>query len=229
MSSIMMQSVDESLQQTPLEEKPFHPVIRAAARVISVVFHPLFIPVYLSWFLLYINPIFPAFSPWAKTVVLLRFLVMYTLFPIVTVLLLKGLGFIDSIFLKNQKDRIIPYVASGVYYFWMWYTLRNQPEFPRELVLLTLAIFLASSGGILANSYLKVSMHALSVGVMVTYVLLMAFFSEANFGVYISVAFLIGGAVCTSRLVTLDHHPAEVYIGLFIGILAQVIAYVVMY
>jgi hypothetical protein len=72
-------------------------------------------------------------------------------------------------------------------------------------------------------------MHALSVGVMVTYVLLMAFFSEANFGVYISLAFLIGGAVCTARLVTLDHHPAEVYIGLFIGILAQVIAYVVMY
>ncbi len=211
------------------EEKPFHPAVRMAAKVISFVFHPLFIPVYVSWFLIYINPIFPAFTAWDKTILLIRFVVMYTVFPLATILLAKGLGFVQSIYLKTQKDRIIPYVACGLYYFWMWYTLRNQPQFPKEVVLFTLAIFLASSGGIIVNSYMKVSMHALAVGVMVTFIILMAFLSPASFGFYIAIALLVTGMVCTARLVNFDHHPLEIYAGLFVGVLAQLIAYQVMY
>lgn len=210
-------------------DAPFHPVIRIGAKIISFVFHPLFIPVYLSWFLMYVNPIFPAFTPWDKTVLLLRFLVMYTVFPLATVLLARGLGFIDSVYLRTQKDRIIPYVACGLYYFWMWYTLRNQPQFPKELVLLALAIFIASSAGLMANSYLKVSMHGLSVGVMITYIIIIAFLSAASFGFFISIALLIAGIVCTARMVNTDHHPVEVYAGLFIGILAQLLAYYIAY
>lgn len=207
------------------KEKPFHPALRIGARIISVVFHPLFIPVYVSWFLIYINPLFPAFTPRDKTILLIRFLVMYSLFPLVTILLAKGLGFVQSIYLRTQKDRIIPYVACGLYYFWMWYTLRNQPEFPKELVMLSMAIFIASSGGLMLNSYLKISMHAISVGVMATFMILMAFLSGASFGIYLSAALLVTGLVCTARLINADHYPLDVYSGLFVGILAQVVAY----
>jgi hypothetical protein len=224
-----MHSTIKQLHTASAGEKPFHPAIRIAARVISVIFHPLFIPVYISWFLLFINPIFPAFDTKAKAMLLIRFLVMYTVFPLATILLAKGLGFIQTIYLKTQKDRIIPYVACGLYYFWMWYVLRNQPEFPRELVLLALAIFLASSLGLILNSYLKVSMHALSVGVMMAFLMIMAFMSAASFGVFLSVAFLITGLVCTARLINNDHSTAEVYIGLFGGIISQLVAYWFMY
>ena len=78
---------------------------------------------------------------------------MYSFFPLVTVLLAKGLGFLDSIYLKTQKERIIPYIACGVYYFWMAYVLRNQPEFSKEVVQLSMAIFIASSLGLLVNIY----------------------------------------------------------------------------
>jgi hypothetical protein len=156
--------IEEATQQqgSAVVNRPsYHPILHGVARVISVVFHPLFIPVYLSAFVLYYTPIFPGFAPADKVLLLLRFLVMYTLFPLVTVLLAKGLGFVETIYLRTQKDRIIPYVACGLYYFWMWYVLRNQPEFPREMVSLALAIFLASSGGLVLNSYVKVSMHAI--------------------------------------------------------------------
>src|SRR5690349_3076344 len=180
-----------------VKEVSFHPAMRIAARVISYVFHPLFIPVYISWFLMYISPVFPAFSAVDKGMLLIRFLVMYTVFPLVTVLLAKGLGFIESVYLKTQKDRIIPYVACGVYYFWMWYVLHNQPQFPSYLITLSLAIFLASSIGLIANSFMKVSMHAISQGVMLCFILLLAFRTDINFGPYIAVAFLIAGMVST--------------------------------
>lgn len=210
----------------PLETgTSFPPVIRIAARIISYIFHPIFIPVYLSWFLIFINPLFPAINEEDKWILLLRFVVMYTVFPLITVMLAKGLGFIQSVYLKTQKDRIIPYVVCGVYYFWMWYVLKNQPEFPPYFVMLSLAIFIASSLGLVVNSFMKVSMHTISVGIMITFVLLLAFLTDVNYGFYIAIAFLLAGAVSSARLITSDHYPIEVYGGLVIGIVAQLVAY----
>jgi hypothetical protein len=218
-------SANLPLKESSSKEELFHPVIRIAARIISFIFHPLFIPVYISWFLIYINPLFPAINPSDKWILLLRFIVMYTVFPLVTVFLAKGLGFIQSIFLKTQKDRIIPYVVCGIYYFWMWYVLKNQPEFPRYFVMLSLAIFIASFLGLIVNSFMKVSMHAISVGVMITFILLLAFLTDANYGFYIAIAFLLAGTVSSARLINSDHYPVEVYAGLVVGIVAQLVAY----
>lgn len=220
--------IEEATQQqgsAVVNRHTYPPMVHWAARVISIVFHPLFIPVYLSAFVLYYTPIFPGFAPADKVLLLLRFGVMYTLFPLVTVLLAKGLGFIETIYLRSPKDRIIPYVACGLYYFWMWYVLKNQPEFPREMVSLALAIFLASSGGLVLNSYIKVSMHGISLGVAITFIYLLALTVDASFGFYLSLATLITGLVSTARLINSDHHPVEVYAGLFIGIIGQLVAH----
>lgn len=214
-------------QSAVMENADFHPAVRTIAKVISVVFHPLFIPVYISWFLIQQSPLFPAFSAAEKNILLIRFLVMYTIFPLVTVLLAKGLGFIESIYLKTQKDRIIPYIACGVYYFWMWYVLKNQAQFPIQFVMLALAIFIASFVGLIANSFLKVSMHAISLGIMNAFIILVAFSTDVNFGFYIAVALFIGGLVSSARLVNSDHHPFEIYAGWIVGIVAQVAAFII--
>ena len=219
-----MMSVNLPLDNSSGKES-FHPAIRIAARVISVIFHPLFIPVYISWFIIFINPLFPAINAGDKWILLLRFVVMYTVFPLITVLLAKALGFVQSVYLKTQKDRIIPYIVCGIYYFWMWYVLKNQPEFPRYFVMLSLAIFIASFVGLIANSFMKVSMHTISVGVMITFILLLAFLTDVNYGFYIGIAFLLAGAVSTARLINNDHYPIEVYAGLVIGIVSQLVAY----
>ncbi|HEX2607347.1 MAG TPA: hypothetical protein VHK91_08210 [Flavisolibacter sp.] len=203
----------------------YHPVLRFFAKIISVLFHPLFIPLYIGWFFIYIMRLFPERNEWDKTKLMISLFVNYTLLPLVSILLAKGLGFIQTIYLKTQKDRIIPYVVTGIFYFWVWYVFRNQ-HLPKEIVLFALATFLASSAGLLANSYLKVSMHAISVGVVITLFLLIGFSTYANFGLYISIALLVAGLVCTARLLTSDHNAAEVYIGLGIGILSQLIAYI---
>jgi hypothetical protein len=106
-----------------------------------------------------------SFTEWEKTIFVARFGVMYTFFPLVSVLLMKALKFISSIELKTQRDRIIPYVVCMIYYWWMWYVLHNQPQYPNEFVQLSLAIFLASIGGLIANISMKVSMHAIAAGV----------------------------------------------------------------
>lgn len=203
----------------------FHPLLRITARIISVVLHPLFIPVYIAWFLIYVHNLFPASDPGSRGLLLLRFGVMYTVFPLVTVLLLKGLGFVQSAMLRTQKERIIPYVACGLYYFWMWYVLHNQPQTPGQLELFALGIFLASSLGLMLNSYFKISMHALAAGVALAFMSILAFYSFSNFGFYISITLLAAGLLCTARLINNDHHPVDVYAGLAVGIVSQLAAY----
>jgi hypothetical protein len=206
------------------EQIRFHPALHIAAKVISYVFHPLFIPVYMGWFFIYVLRLFPGRDAWQQTVLILQFFVSYTLLPLATVLIAKALGFIQTVFLKTQKDRIIPYMATMIYYFWMWYVSKNL-SFPQETVMFSLAIFIATCFGVFFNTYLKVSMHGLSVGVVITLLIILSLNSSANFGPYLSVALFIAGLVCTARLINNDHRPVEVYTGLFLGAVSQLIAW----
>ena len=166
----------------------FHPALQIFARIVSYIFHPLFVPVYVGWFFIYVARLFPGLSEWDKSKLLISFTVNYTVLPLVTILLAKGLGFIQSVYLKTQKDRIIPYVATGIFYFWVWYVFKNQ-SLPKELVMFSLAIFLASSMGLLVNNYIKVSMHTISAGLVVTLFIILGLTAAYNYGPYISIVF----------------------------------------
>lgn len=208
-----------------ITHQPKNPVIRAFATVISYVFHPLFVPVYIAWFLVTVQPyLFSSFTFTGKFLKIIQFFLMYSFFPLVTVLLAKGLGFLESIYLKTQKDRIIPYIASMIYYFWMSYVLRNQPENPKEIVQLSMAIFIASIGALMFNIYMKISMHAIAMGILVMFGILLAGDQGENYTIYISVAILVAGLVCTARLIVSDHTYKEIYVGLLVGICSQLIA-----
>lgn len=199
--------------------------LRIAARLISYLFHPLFIPVYVVLFMLYEAKLFPDKTEWQKTLVLIQFVVSYTLLPLITILLMKALGFVKSVYLKTQKDRILPYVVCQVFYFWAWYVSKNV-QYPKIVVMFTLAVFLASALGLILNAYLKISMHTISLGVVCALLLIGGMLTSHNYGPYIAIAFLIAGITCTARLIDSNHSTREVYIGFFAGALAQVIAYI---
>jgi hypothetical protein len=220
--------VDEKNQLKEIRNTDFAPqpaAVRLAAKIISYIFHPVFVPLYIVLFMVYVHPwIFAGFSAMDKTRTVMMAALMFTFFPIVTVLLLKALKFINTFHLTTQKDRIIPLVACGIWYFWIWYVWRNLPEYPKPAIQLALAIWISASLGLMANIIMKVSLHAISMGVMLTFILLLAFTQPLNFGIYISMALLVTGVVCTSRFIVSDHFPKEIYGGLFVGIISMLAA-----
>ena len=100
----------------------------------------------------------------------------------------------------------------------MSYVLRNQSQFSKEVVQFSMAIFIASSLGLLVNIYMKVSMHAISMGIMLAFMALLSFTQPGSYTFYISIAFLIAGLVCTARFIVSDHTQTEIYAGLLAGI-----------
>ena len=53
-----------------------------------------------------------------------------TFFPAFAVFLFARLKLSDSIFLRTQKERIIPYVITMFFYWWMYYLSRNFLDQP---------------------------------------------------------------------------------------------------
>ncbi|MEO7924808.1 MAG: hypothetical protein ABIR30_14085 [Chitinophagaceae bacterium] len=226
MSTRLIVDGQNNLHEVTESKFSLHPVaVRIAAKIISYIFHPVFIPVYMTWFLLYVHPwLFAGFSERDKLLVLIQAFVMFTFFPVVTVLLLKALKFIQSFHLAAQKDRIIPLVACGVWYFWIWYVWRNLPDYPQPAIQLALAIWIASALGLMANIIMKVSLHTISMGVMLTFIVWQGLSQELNFGVYISLTVLIAGLVSTARFIVSDHTQQEIYGGLLVGIVSMLLS-----
>lgn len=214
---------------TPNVQPPTtNPVLRFLAKFISYVFHPCFVPVYVVLFLVYEHPnMFVGFSPRNKILVIAQAFMMFTFFPIITTLLLRALKFIDSIHLPTQRDRIIPLIASMTWYFWIWHVWRNLPDYPKELVALALGVFAASIIAMLSNIKFKISLHAIGVGTMVTFLITVALQQSLHFAVYLSIAFIMAGLVCTARLLSGSHNSFQVYSGFLAGVAAQLIANVV--
>lgn len=200
--------------------------LRIPAKIISWLFHPLFIPTYVFAFLVYQFPFeFMGITVWKLE---LRFFMVFwwtAFFPAFVVFLLWQLKFSDSIFLRTQKERIVPFIVTMIFYWWMYYLSRNFKDQPEVLKFFFFGIFISTSLGVIINNYIKISLHAMAMGGALAAIVLFAFFYETQITLAISISVLLTGIVCTSRLLVSDHTNAEIYSGLFVGIICQVIGY----
>lgn len=222
------------MQELKLESKEMvqhNKIIRFFAQVISYVFHPAFVPVYVVLFMVYQHPyLFAGMSAQDKFRVTAMSVLMFSFFPLVTVGLLKALGFIQTIYLDNQKDRIIPLIACGVYYFWITYIWWNSNKIsgnfyiPQQAVTFALATFLGSWVALMINIKMKISLHALAMGVALMSMLLLAYNGQLSFGFWLSFTMLCTGLVLTARLIVSTHKPIEIYLGLIAGMIIMIIS-----
>ncbi len=217
-----MNNETEILQ--PLSHNPQqHIILRVIAQVFSVVFHPLFIPFYVIGFLIYWHPsYFSGFSAFAKFEIMRSVLVNTIIFPAFALLVMKGLGFIKSVMLHTQQDRIGPYLANMIFYFWMARVLFNyQPEITPVLASFMTGVFLTTAIALIANIFNKISMHAIGCGGMLGIFIIVMNSNTMWMAWPLAAAILISGIVCTSRLIVSNHTQKEIYTGLLVGLVCQ--------
>lgn len=208
-----------------IEKQEFPRYVVAAAKLLSVLFHPLFVGVLMAVYLIYLQPAyFLGFSEKSKLLKLLTIINNNVFFPMLVVALLKGLGFSKSVHLSTQKERIIPYVASITFFFWTYYVFRSQPETPRILVNMCRGMFFASSAALILNNYFKISMHGIACGGMIALVFLTIADGTLHTGIPMMIALLISGLVITSRKIVSDHNWFDLITGLVLGFLSQITA-----
>ena len=203
--------------------------IRVSAKIISYAFHPLFVPVYIFLWMYGRFPYeFAGISNMDLRMRIIGLFMTTAFFPAFTVFLLWKLKFTGSIQLRYQKERIIPYIATMIYYWWMWYLSRSFTDQASALKFFYFGIFIATVPALILNNFVKISMHAMGAAGGLTAILLTCFLYQTTYGLDICIATLIAGTVCTARISLSEHSPFEIYSGIAVGAFCQLIAYWIM-
>jgi hypothetical protein len=150
---------------------------------------------------------------------------MTAFFPACAVFLLWRLKFSESIFLRTQKERVIPYVITMFFYWWMYYLSRNFTDQPLALKYFYFGIFIATSLGLVVNNFIKVSLHAIGISGLLTAVILAGFYYSINNFLWVAIAALTAGIVVSARMIVSDHTKQELTVGFAIGVFTQLVAY----
>ncbi len=201
-------------------------VVKYIGNFISYIFHPLFIPTYFLLYLIQNIPYeFAGITPWQLQLRVFSVFWLTAFFPAFSVFLLWKLKFSDSIYLRTQKERIIPYVITMFFYWWMYYLSRHFNDQPLALKYFYFGIFIASAIGLIINNFIKVSLHGIGVGGMLMAVILAGIMYPIQNIFWVSIAIVMTSLVMSARMIVSNHTNKELWIGLMVGAATQTIAY----
>lgn len=199
--------------------------MKKIAYFFSVLFHPLLLPTYAFAIIVFTNPyMFGNYPVDMKWMIVLRVFINTFIFPGICILLLKQLGYVKSLNMEDKQERIIPYICCMTFYFWTFMVYRKSEE-PIILNTTLLGSCVTLAGVFVINIFRKISIHTAGMGCLIGLMLGNTLFSTYNMiGVFLLTC-LIAGLVGTSRLLLNAHENKEIYLGYFVGFIAQMMAF----
>ncbi|MCB0428909.1 MAG: hypothetical protein KDD54_02260 [Flavobacteriales bacterium] len=191
------------------------------AKIISYLFHPVFMPLLASYILLHTHT-YVAFSilPKGKLVIYAILMLCTVMLPIITALVLLRNGMIETLHMETKEERRLPFLATAIYYFTAYYLLAKLP-LPRIIMLLQLGATLSVILVLLINLRWKISVHMTGIGGFVGAVIGISFELGADLRTLLGVLIICAGLVASARISLKMHKPAQVYAGFLLGVLSE--------
>jgi hypothetical protein len=197
--------------------------MKGFALFISVLFHPLLMVTYgcLLLFFGIKNTIFDYLTPFdTKWRISIIVFVFSFVFPVVNMFILFKLNRLPSLTLSNQKDRTFPYVMTSIFYFGLFYLLRDLN------IWAPLKIFILGGGiGILLTALInlkfKISAHMVGVGGLLGVLFSLSYLIKFDMTLFYIATILVAGFIGTSRLYLNEHKPYQLYTGFLLGLFVQ--------
>ncbi len=197
--------------------------MKTAAKIISYVFHPLIMPVIGLSIIFntdsYINYAVPQEL---KQAVIILVGASTFLIPLLISLLLLNRKLINSLEMETQKERIIPYSITIIFYVFALYMLKQAPIPPiifNFIIGATLSIIIA----FVINIKWKISAHMIGIGGLVGALLCVSILLEIYITPFFILSLLVAGLVGSARLILKAHTQSQVYAGFAIGVICQIV------
>lgn len=210
------------------------------AKLISFIFHPFFMLTYGLILLLTVNPyLFGASKVADQQLLIILVFISSFVIPMISILLMRGLGMIGSIHVPDRENRIGPYIVTGVLYLWLFINLKNHPDIPVAYNICVLGTLISLFTCFFINNFEKISIHAAAMGAMISYAIIVRLrFSYGDFFIdipgldpfkahlnnVIPLLVVVAGLVISARLYLKAHSMREVTMGFIVGFLSQLIA-----
>ena len=216
--------------------------MRLSAKIISVIFHPLLVLTYMLMLLLIVNPyLFGVNSISDKGSVKLILTVLFSTFliPAFAIFMMWRLKLISSLHMSDKQDRIGPFIATGVFYLWVFRSVMEDSNIPTAFIIAVLGTTMGLFICFLINLFFKISLHATGMGGLIGMVLIIMWLysygsftlhlpfvgaSEISINFVLILCILLAGIVGSSRLFLKAHTPRELYAGFALGLACQYMA-----
>lgn len=193
--------------------------VKQAAHAISVLLHPLFMPVLALWVAMHLDPHLSYFLPaQARLFTLGMVSMMSVLFPLISMLLLRRAGLISSLEMPLRQERIAPFVMTLIYYGMTYYLLRQTRLDGTVLALFSGAMLALIITTVITMRW-KISVHMVGIGGVVGTIAGIAEVHGTPMLFWLACSIVAAGLLGTARLLTGSHVPAQVYAGGVLGFL----------
>jgi hypothetical protein len=186
------------------------------AKIISVIFHPLFMPVYGLAIIL------SGFTPFGymqipvKKLLFLIIVVNNVLLPLALLPFLRYMNFISSWTLEEREERVIPLIISTILYATSSFILYRFPV-PFFLKAFMFSVFLISLMLTAINFRWKISLHSVGAGALTGLILILSFRLYSHLLGLLVIAVIAGGMIMSARLRMNLHSPRQVWTGFSAG------------
>lgn len=193
--------------------------MRRTAHVLSVVFHPVWMPTLALILAFAIDPHLTfTFTKQGQWVIVGMVFIMTALFPASSIMMLWRSGLVSQLSMPRRNERVVPLLLTLVYFCMAYYLLRRTPSSTTTLALFS-GIIMALAAVVVLTLRWKVSIHMAGIGGLIGMLLGLMVIHGAQTGI-LPLVFVLAGALGTARLMAGDHTPAQVYVGTAIGLVA---------
>jgi hypothetical protein len=188
------------------------------AKIISVIFHPLFMPVY-GMVIIFSAPTLLEYLPFTvKRILLFIVLINNVLLPLSLLPFFRYRNIISSWTINNRRERIIPLLITTILYSTTSFIIFRFPV-PGFLKSFFLAAAFLSLMVTVINFRWKISLHSVGAGALIAIVLLLSFKMYSPLMWYLISVIIAGGLILSSRLRLNYHNPQQVWFGFITGFL----------
>lgn len=190
-------------------------------RSASYLFHPLLMPLLGSLLYYFITPRYV--EPALLGAKLMAVCIITLLIPLVTFFLLKNLRLVSSIHLEEVNERRLPLMLQCLLLLLIIKTVFDPYDSPEIYYFFVGILFSALTALLLVFFKLKISLHQMGIAGVTMFLIALSAHFKVNLLIWIIALFVANGWVASSRLHTEAHSQAELIIGLFIGVIPQLI------
>lgn len=195
--------------------------MRIFLSLVSYLLHPLFIPITgtIAYFLTT-----PKYSPLeVQAGNILPIFILTIVIPIITYLILKNIGVVNSIFMPTTEERKYPVVIHIILLLMVIYKVLPN-NYLTELYYYFVGLLIAAFTCLLLLFLnFKTSIHLIGVSGLCMYLINLSIHFEINLIIAISIFTLLVGLVTSSRLYLKAHTHPEVAAGILIGVCSQLL------
>lgn len=187
-----------------------------AAEVLSVIFHPLFIPLY-GLLIIYSSPTLLSFIPsQLKRLIFILVLTNNVILPLALAAILYARGAITTFNARDRNERVILLSFALMMYTLTAYLLLRM-EVPNLFRAYFISIAVVTLITLLITTLYRISLHAAGIGGLLVLIVTMILLYDITTVWQLVAVSITGGAVMSSRIYLDDHTPAEVWTGLAAG------------